>query len=88
MAAAAAAVRPCGQFVFSVERGEEDDGTMAAGFRINPLGRYSHQESYVRRVISEAGMELKSIAHGALRQEMGSPVAGLVVTAVIEGVKV
>jgi predicted TPR repeat methyltransferase len=81
MVAVAAALRPGGFFIFTVERFEEDDGTLGAGFRINPLGRYNHQESYVRRVVTEGGMELKSIAHGALRQEMGSPVAGLVVTA-------
>ncbi len=85
MVAAAAALRPNGHFIFTVERGEEEDGTMAAGFRINPLGRYSHQESYVRGVVAEAGMKLRSVAHGALRQEMGSPVAGLVVTAEVRG---
>lgn len=87
MAAAAAAVRPGGQFVFTVERGGEGDDTMAVGFRINPLGRYCHKESYLRRVVSETGMKLKSVAHGALRQEMGSPVAGLVVTATVDGAK-
>ncbi len=85
MAAAAAAVRPSGFFIFTVERGEEDDGTMRAGFRISPSGRYSHRESYVRRVVAEAGLKLRSVAHGALRQEMGSPVAGLVVTAEVRG---
>jgi predicted TPR repeat methyltransferase len=83
MAAAAAAVRPGGLFIFTVEHGEEGDGAMAAGFRLNPLGRYSHQESYVRSVVAEAGLKLRSVVHGTLRQEMGSPVAGLVVTAEI-----
>ena len=81
MAAAAAAVRPGGFFIFTVERGEEDDGTMAAGFRINPSGRYSHQESYIRRTLAEAGMKLRSVAYLVSRQEMGASVAGLVVTA-------
>lgn len=85
MTAVAAALRPGGFFMFTVERAGEDDDKMPAGYRINPLGRYSHQESYVRRVVTEGGMELKSIAHGALRQEMGAPVAGLVVTAEVNG---
>jgi predicted TPR repeat methyltransferase len=88
MAAAAAAVRPGGQFIFTVERGDKENDTTAAGFRIHPLGRYSHRESYVRRIVSEAGMKLSSVAHETLRQEMGSPVDGLVVTAVVENVKV
>jgi predicted TPR repeat methyltransferase len=86
MAAAAAAVRPGGFFIFTVEHGEDGDDTMPAGFRLNPLGRYCHQKNYVNRVVVEAGMQNKSVVHGVLRQEMGSPVAGLVVTAVVEGV--
>ena len=85
MAAVTEALRPGGFFIFTVERGEEGDGTMSNGFRINPLGRYSHQESYVNHTIAEAGMKLRSVAHGALRQEMGSPVTGLVVTATVRG---
>jgi predicted TPR repeat methyltransferase len=86
MAAAAAAVRPGGFFIFTVERGEEGDDSMPAGFRINPLGRYSHQESYVNRIVVEAGMQIKTVAHGVLRQEMGAPVPGLIVTAEVRGV--
>ena len=87
MATVGKTVKPGGRFIFTVELDGEDDDTSAAGFRINPLGRYCHQESYVRRVVSEAGMEPVAVAHEALRQEMGSPVAGLVVTAAVEGVK-
>ena len=83
MAAVAAAVRPNGFFIFTLERGEEGDDTMPAGFRINPFGRYCHQESYVSRTVAETGMKLRSVTHGTLRQEKGSPVTGLVVTAAI-----
>lgn len=85
MAAAAAALRPGGFFIFTVERGEEGDDTLPDGFRINPLGRYSHQESYVNRIVVEAGMQIKSEVHAVLRQEMGAPVPGLVVTAGARG---
>jgi predicted TPR repeat methyltransferase len=83
MTAAAGAVRPGGYFIFTVEGCEEGEDTMPAGFRINPLGRYSHRESYVSRTVVEAGMLIKTVAHGVLRQEMGSPVDGLVVTAFV-----
>ncbi len=86
MVAVAAALRTGGFFIFTVERAEEGNDTMPAGFRINPSGRYSHQESYVRRVVVEAGLKLESVAHEVLRQEMGSPVAGLVVTAEVDTV--
>lgn len=87
MTAVASAVRPGGFFIFTVERAKESKDTMPAGFRINPAGRYCHQESYVRRAVAEAGMKLRSVVQGTLRQEMGSPVSGLVVTAELDGVK-
>jgi len=85
MAAATAALRPGGFFIFTVEHAEEGDDSMPAGFRINPPGRYSHQESYVNRMVVEAGMQIKSVVHGVLRQEMGAPVNGLIVTAQVRG---
>jgi predicted TPR repeat methyltransferase len=85
MLAVGGAVRPGGHFIFTVERDEHEEHTPSTGFRINPLGRYCHQESYVRRAVSEAGMKLVAVSHAALRQEMGAPVAGLVVTAEVRG---
>ncbi len=81
MAAAAGSLRPGGIFIFTVEHDGEEDLSRAAGFRLNPNGRYCHGESYVRRLVAAAGMELVSLVHAPLRQEMGAPVAGLVVTA-------
>ena len=83
MVAAAKAVRPGGFFIFTIERGEEGDDTMPADFRINPSGRYCHKESYVNRIVVEAGMQLRSVTHETLRQEMALPVFGLVVTATV-----
>ncbi len=85
MSAVTTALRPGGFFIFTVEYAEEGQDKMSAGYRINPNGRYSHQESYVRRTIAEIGMKLKSMTHGTLRQEMGSAVAGLVVAAAVSG---
>jgi len=85
MAASAAAVRPGGFFIFTVELSEQDGDNLPAGFRINPSGRYSHQESYIRRSLAEAGLKLRSIAKEALRREVGAPVNGLIVTAEARG---
>ncbi len=81
MAASAGSLRPGGHFIFTVERGGEADASPAAGYRLNPNGRYCHGEAYVRRVVAATGMGLVSLVHAPLRQEMGAPVAGLVVTA-------
>jgi predicted TPR repeat methyltransferase len=77
---AAGALTQQGLLIFSVERAaEERDGD--PGHRLNAHGRYSHSESYVRRAIGEAGLELRSVALGVLRREGGLPVDGLIVTA-------
>ena len=77
-AAAHAALRPGGLFVFSVEAlAPAGDG---AEFRIETHGRYSHSESYVERVLGSVGFTT-SIAHADLRTESALPVAGLVVRA-------
>ncbi len=76
LAAAAQALRPGGVLAFTLE--EE----MAAGeVRLNPHGRYSHREDYVRAVLVQSGLAVAGIEHEELRQERGLPVAGLVVTA-------
>jgi predicted TPR repeat methyltransferase len=88
MVAAAGSLRPGGHFIFTVEQSREDDDTMAAGFRLNPNGRYSQRETYVCRTVCEAGLETAAVTHETLRQEMGLPVAGLVVTAVARAANV
>jgi predicted TPR repeat methyltransferase len=76
--AAAAALRPGGVFVFTVEEATEPQ--FAASYVLRGHGRYSHGEAYVRRVLSDAGLE-PHIGRGELRLESGLPVAGLVVRA-------
>src|SRR5438093_689839 len=46
MAAALRGLRPGGHLVFTLERASEAEAPQ--GFRINPHGRYSHTEAYVR----------------------------------------
>ena len=77
--AAAGAMRPDGWLVFTLERA--DEAAAPQGHRINPHGRYSHTRAYVEKALAEAGFERCEIVEDVLRQEAGSPVHGLVVTA-------
>jgi predicted TPR repeat methyltransferase len=81
MSSAAAALRPGGRFIFTVERAPDVGTAMTGTYRLNPLGRYCHPEKYVSSIVSGAGLKLESIVNAALRTEMGLPVEGLVVTA-------
>ncbi|MDA0998107.1 MAG: methyltransferase domain-containing protein, partial [Proteobacteria bacterium] len=69
---AAQALHPDGLFAFSVQR------TDGADYRLGAECRYSHRESYLRRVASEAGLETLEIADAVLRTEKGADVPGLI----------
>ena len=75
LSGAAVALRRPGVLVFTVEAnlGPEPH-------RLNPHGRYSHEEDYVSRAMREAGFVWNEIRHDQLRVERGEPVAGFVVT--------
>jgi predicted TPR repeat methyltransferase len=77
-AAAGGALRPGGQFVFTVE--ELVSPADGEDFRIETHGRYSHSQRYVEGVLQRAGFT-PHIAHADLRTESALPVAGLVVRA-------
>jgi predicted TPR repeat methyltransferase len=79
-AAAANAIKPGGRFIFSVERCDPSTARDNGDYRIIPQGRYTHTESYLRRVAVQQGWVPESIDHQILRKEMGLPVDGLVVT--------
>jgi predicted TPR repeat methyltransferase len=76
--AAAGALRRGGIIAFSVEHLAEDLGH---GYRLEEHGRYSHAESYVRRVLADAAFTPIAIEPATPRNEGGAPVAGLVVVA-------
>jgi predicted TPR repeat methyltransferase len=78
--AAAGALAQNGWLLFSVERASDDDAG-ETGHRLNPHGRYSHSERYVRRVLAESGLTPVSLEPAVLRKESGKPVEGLIVTA-------
>ena len=79
MSAAHRGLRPGGHIVFTLERADDDEARQ--GFRINPHGRYSHHETYVRQVLSAARLEARTLTHVHLRLELKKPVDGLLVVA-------
>jgi predicted TPR repeat methyltransferase len=75
----AQALRPGGRLVFSVERHDLPEQP----FHLHAHGRYAHARSYLESVLAEAGFRVEEIAEGVLRQEVGSPVRGWIVTALL-----
>jgi predicted TPR repeat methyltransferase len=79
IAAAAAALRPAGLLVFTVEKAAE--GRAPDGYRIEPHGRYSHAPEYIERLLGKNGLAPLALEFEILRMEGGVPVEGVVVTA-------
>lgn len=79
VAAAAAALRAGGHFVFTLE--ETVDAASAPQFKLHPHGRYSHTEAYARQMLEQAGMTVVEMRHEVLRTELNMPVEGLAVAA-------
>lgn len=82
VSASAAALRPGGVLVFTVE--EEADAELAQTYRIRPHGRYTHGLAYVERLLVSVGLTPR-IGRADLRLEAGLPVAGLVVCGIKPG---
>ncbi len=78
LGAAAGALRPGGHLVFTVEEAIADAPN---GVLLNPHGRYSHSEDYLRRTLAGAGFEPPAIDRVTLRHELKLPVAGFLVGA-------
>ena len=78
LSAAADALRPDGQFIFTLEHAA--GGAADSGYRLELHGRYSHSRAYVERLLSSVGLE-PAIAYADLRMEAGVAVAGLVIRA-------
>jgi predicted TPR repeat methyltransferase len=78
LASAAAALRPGGRFIFTLEHASAD--AQVPPYRLEFHGRYVHAQAYVEQVLRSAGLEAE-IRHAHLRMEAGAPVAGLVVGA-------
>ena len=73
-AAAAAALRPNGRFIFTIEQADPKDAP--DGFLLAIHGRYAHTESYARTVLEQSGLEAAAITETFLRMEGSTPVKG------------
>ena len=80
LAAACASLKRDGWFFFTLEQAPDEPG-LPESYRINPHGRYSHTERYVRAALGAAGFGLVQIEKGYLRREGDAYVEGLVVAA-------
>ena len=72
-------LRAGGGLVFTVEA--LGDTSAATGYRLNPHGRYSHAEAYVRESLVGAGFTHVELLRVYLRTEGGKPVEGWLVSA-------
>ena len=76
VSAFAAALRPGGMLVFTLEHAV--GGYASMDYRLEMHGRYSHSRAYVEQVLVSCGLQ-PEIVPAELRMEAGVPVAGLVV---------
>jgi predicted TPR repeat methyltransferase len=77
--AARRALRTGGRLVFTLEVAETEDA--AAGYRLNPHGRYSHAWKYVKDALDSAQLTLWRVSTAVLRTEGGRGVNGWIVAA-------
>lgn len=77
-AAAAAALRPGGVLVFSVEAHAEAG---EPGYRLQYHGRYAHHSAYLQQCLQAAGLVVLGMEAADLRIESLEPVRGWIVTA-------
>jgi predicted TPR repeat methyltransferase len=77
LAGAGRALRPGGRVVFTVERAADE----VQDYHLDPTGRYSHAENYVRQVLAAAGLDSIAIEQVVLRRERGHEVQGLLASA-------
>ncbi len=73
-AGTASALKSGGLFAFTVERhdGPED-------YVLRESRRYAHSETYVRRLVADAGMQIVSMGADTIRMDRAMPVGGLIV---------
>ncbi|BBA33135.1 methyltransferase type 11 [Methylocaldum marinum] len=74
----AKALQRDGYFIFTVEAADQGPPT---GYQLNPHGRYSHTEEYLRHGLTSTGLIAHRIEPQMLRYEAGVPVDGFLVVA-------
>ncbi len=73
-----AALRSGGIALFTLEA---SSSASKADFTLHPTGRYSHAECYVAKTMTDCGYSQLVIRHDSTRKEVGTPVPGLMVSA-------
>ncbi len=79
LAAAADALHEAGFLIFTLEH--LDASASITGYWLNPHGRYSHTEEYLKRCVAQCNLTICAAESVTLRTEIGQPVVGLVVRA-------
>jgi len=77
--AAAAALRPGGVLLFTLERAEPEDAP--AGWKLGPHGRFRHTRAHVARVLAAAGLVDSLVREIVPRREAQQWVPGWLVRA-------
>jgi predicted TPR repeat methyltransferase len=79
-AASRSAIRNGGYLFVTAEAFIENraDNKPALGYHLNPHGRYSHTEAYLKKTLSDAGFSIIAMRTAILRYEHGHPVKGFV----------
>jgi predicted TPR repeat methyltransferase len=72
-------LRHGGYFIFSAEHLRDE--TVECGYLLQPHGRYSQSERYIRRCLADAGLTVVNVTQSIIRLELKEPVEGLIVTA-------
>jgi predicted TPR repeat methyltransferase len=76
--AVAAALRPLGSLIFTVERRQ---GESSRSIQLDTTGRYSHTQDYVEAALSASRLAVDSVSMVQLRREAGQPVEAMLVQA-------
>ncbi len=78
LSAARHALHPEGVLIFTLESLAAE---VATGCKLEPHGRYSHSETYVRHALQAAGFEVETLTRETLREERTQRVSGHLVVA-------
>ena len=79
LCASAKALDQQGSILFNLEASHNKVKTNS--YNLHPNGRYTHSANYVEKTLRSCGFEQISINSDSVRQEIGKPVKGLVVSA-------
>lgn len=66
-------LKPGGMLVFSTEKLDKDH---ELSYKLNISGRYSHQNSYLTKILNDTGFQIASINNVTIRKESGYPIDG------------